>query len=113
MPGVNPLPWTVQAFVIGGATSIVLPASPGISWVLQSFTFKLADNAVAAAEGISILDGATVVWSSQLFCPSVQVPDEETQTVTIIGTPGNSMTLTFSSFGANTFEEIVASGIVQ
>jgi hypothetical protein len=83
--------------------SIVLPASPGVSWFITDVAFRLQANGAFAAN-VFIIDGVTTVFIEELYTTAANTPDELIRTVNIRGTPGNSMTIEFGGAAATSIE---------
>lgn len=105
------------------AASATHAAVTGKTHVCQTIhtTFNAGSSAPAAA-GIALVlrDGASgtgaILWSSQMSVPAVagqSSPPVEVSGLAITGTPGNSMTLEFTSAGgANTLETVAFTGFL-
>lgn len=104
--------WTVSSYGSGTVAQAVLPAVPGSAYCLQALSARLCSLSGGYAQVVTVYDGATVLMQWELLSETVDQPDDVNLSgLTLTGTVGNSMTITFTANNGTSLEQFVATGI--
>lgn len=109
-----PRGWTVTTLsASGGLATVTLPAIVGVSYMLQSLSAELfANTAAGATPNVQVLDGVTIMAAWTIGAVVVGRDEVDLSGLSLLGTPGNSMTIQFNVAVATVVQAVMASGII-
>lgn len=111
-----PRGWTASAAGLAGPASITIPASPGVAHVLDAFTAAAYAIAGAAVTGplinLNSSDGVYVNFPlGFIFLGTAPTNDSGSgSSLGLAANPGASITVSFSTWEASTFELLTIQG---